>query len=110
MSAWHIRYWTDQSGKNIFEEWLSNLSKQEAKIITKKIEKLEFYGNTLKMPHSKALGQGLFELREQVHYYRIYYGFHGKQIIIVLTAGNKKSQEKDIKIARKRLESLEGSI
>lgn len=106
MSAWHIRYWIDKSGKNLFAEWLLSLSEKETKNINKKIEMLELYGNTLKMPHSKALGQGLFELREQINCYRIYYGFHGKQIIIILIAGNKKSQDKDIKIARKRLESL----
>ena len=106
MSTWHIRYWTDKLGKNLFEEWLLNLDEKQAKIINKKLELLEIYGNQLKMPHSKALGKGLFELREQIYYHRIYYGFHGKQIIIILIAGNKRSQEKDIKIARKRLDEI----
>ena len=64
---------------------------------------LEITGNVLRLPHSRALGQGLFELRESRYGLRIYYGFHGKHIIIVLAAGDKRTQEKDIKIARNRL-------
>lgn len=57
----------------------------------------------LKLPHSKALGKGLFELRERKYGYRVYYGFLKKYIIILLAAGDKNSQEKDILIARGRL-------
>ena len=35
--------------------------------------------------------------------YRIYYGFHGKLIIVVVAAGDKTSQDRDIKVARQRL-------
>ncbi len=64
---------------------------------------LEEIGNELRLPHSKALGDGLFELPERRHGYRIYYGFNGKSLIILLAAGDKTSQERDIKIARERL-------
>ena len=64
---------------------------------------LEELGNELKLPHSRALGKGLFELRERQFGYRVYYCFKGNQLIILLTAGDKKTQEKDIKIAYKRL-------
>lgn len=60
-------------------------------------------GNELKLPHSKSLGKGLFELRERRYGYRVYYCFYGKAIVILLAAGDKKSQNNDIKVARERL-------
>ena len=106
MDEWLIKYWKDQSGKSPINQWLLDLDFNHAAAISKELDFLKAAGNSLKMPHSKALGKGLFELRERNHHFRIYYGFHGKQIIIILMAGNKHSQEKDIKIARKRLQEL----
>jgi len=60
-------------------------------------------GNELKMPHSRPLGDGLFELRDRKYGYRLYYGFVGNHLIIVLAAGDKKSQNNDIKVAYERL-------
>ena len=54
----------------------------------------------MKMPHSKALKQGLFELREPSFGLRVYYCFAGKKVIILLMAAGKKTQTKDIKYAR----------
>ncbi|MBP6870248.1 hypothetical protein KBC04_05170 [Candidatus Babeliales bacterium] len=45
----------------------------------------------------------MFELRERHYGSRIYYGFCGNRLIILVAAGDKTSQEKDIKIARQRL-------
>lgn len=72
------------------------------KLSTVKIRLLSEIGNELRLPHSKSLSQGLFELRERKYGLRIYYGFKKKQIIILLAAGNKTSQPKDIKTARER--------
>jgi len=106
MQKWHIQYWIGSSKKNSIEQWLDKLTKEQLKSVAKELKMLELTGNLLKMPHSKALGEGLFELRERRYGYRIYYGFHGKQTIILLVAGNKKSQESDIKTARERLAKM----
>ena len=48
-----------------------------------------------------SVGQGVIELR--VHYgpgYRVYIGLHGKEMIILLCAGDKGSQNMDIRRAR----------
>ena len=58
------------------------------------------------MPYSFPLKQGLFELRERKYGYRIYYCFHGKQIAVLLAAGDKSTQKRDIALARKRLNYL----
>lgn len=103
MGKWHIEYWDAAKERNSIEKWLDELQKEQLKSVTKELEMLELAGNSLKLPHSKALGKGLFELREQKYGYRIYYGFKGKLVIVLLAAGDKKSQGRDIKIARERL-------
>ncbi len=106
MKKWDLQYWIELSGKQSIKEWFLHLDDAHAESIAIEIDLLKLHGNNLKMPHSKALGKGLFELRERTYNYRMYYSFNGKQIIIILMAGNKKSQEKDIKIARKRLQEI----
>jgi putative addiction module killer protein len=48
-----------------------------------------------------SVGDGVFELRE--HFgagFRIYFGMHGRAIIILLCAGSERTQATDIRIAR----------
>lgn len=104
MKTWQIDYWDEGTGKkNPLEKWFDELTKEQLKSVAKEINMLEQAGNELKLPHSRALGKGLFELRERRFGYRIYYCFQGEYIIILLAAGDKKTQEKDIKVARERL-------
>jgi putative addiction module killer protein len=106
MKKWDIHYWAAGRGKSSVEKWLDGLTKEQLKSVAKEIKILQIAGNELKMPHSKALGGGLFELRERRYGYRIYYGFYKKQTIILLIAGDKKSQERDIITARDRLNEM----
>ena len=103
MSKWQIEYWNAGRGKNPIEKWLDKLTRDQLKSVAKEIAMIEEVGNELKLPHSRALGKGLFELRERRYGLRIYYCFQGESIIILLAAGSKKTQENDIKIARERL-------
>ena len=103
MNRWKIEYWAAGRGKNSIEKWLDKLTKEQLKSVAKEITMLEEAGNELKLPHSKALGKGLFELRERRFGFRMYYGFWNEFVIILLAAGDKKSQKKDIAIARERL-------
>ena len=103
MKNWAIEYWVDEFGKSSVERWVLKLTREQFKSISKELKLLEVFGNDLKLPHSRALGKGLFELREQRYGYRIYYGFYRNKIIILLNAGNKSKQENDIKVARVRL-------
>jgi putative addiction module killer protein len=103
---WIVEYWVDESGKRSVERWLLKLTREQFKSVAKELKLLEFCGNDLKLPHSKPLGKGLFELRERNHGFRIYYGFYKNKIIILLNAGDKGSQKNDIKIARERLTQI----
>jgi len=75
------------------------------------IELLAEYGPNLRMPHSKAFGDGLFELRPRgkMGIGRAFYCFLAGKNIVVLHAFIKKSQqtsERDLNLARKRLKEL----
>lgn len=106
MKKWSIQYWDQALEPRSVEQWFDKLTEEQFKSVAKELKMLELAGNSLKMPHTKALGDGLFELRERRYGYRVYYGFCKGQIIILLGAGDKKSQKKDINIARKRLEQF----
>ena len=111
MALWKIEYWNNEStGKSPIQKWLSKLTTEQLDAVFVEISQLENRGNELELPQSKALGKGLFELREMEYGYRIYYGFNGKHIIIVLAAGDKTSQDRDIKIARDRLSQIKKGI
>lgn len=85
------------------EKWMSQLNKIQLKSLAKELKLLELCGNKIKLPHSKSIGSGLFELRERKFGLRIYYTYSNGNIIVLLHAGNKKSQDKDKKIAKKLL-------
>lgn len=106
MGEWTLSYWANKSGKQPIETWLDQLTKGQFKSITKELKLLELVGCELRLPHSKALGNGVFELRERVFGYRIYYGFLPGKIIVLLHAGGKSSQAKDIQVAQSRLIEL----
>lgn len=102
---WQIKYWT-KGNINPIKKWFLKLSHEQAKSIGKEIALLKTLGNELILPHSRALGKSLFELRERRFGLRIYYCFQGKNIIILLAAGDKGTQTNDIKIARTRLTTI----
>lgn len=103
MKKWNLEYWEESSGRKSLEKWLWKLPKEKYLSVSKELEFLSISGKDLKLPHSKPLGKGLFELRERRYGIRVYYGFHKDMIIILLHAGDKGTQEDDINLARKRL-------
>ena len=103
MREWQIQFWSESKGKNPIEKWLDSLTEEQLRSVAKELRMLEKSGNNLKLPHSRALGKSLFELRERRFGYRMYYTFQDRYLIILLAAGDKTSQEKDIRIARERL-------
>lgn len=110
MKRWLIEYWSETSSKSSVERWLDKLTKEQLKAVAKEMKLLEECGNDLKLPHSYPLGKGLFELRERRYGYRIYYGFYREYIIMLLHAGDKSTQQQDIKTARIRLAKLNKEV
>lgn len=103
MNVWKVEYWSENANTSPVEKWLLKLDKEKFDAVSKELAILEILGNESKMPRSKALGQGLFELRESQYGCRVYYCFNGKRLIVLIAGGDKTSQDRDIKIARERL-------
>ena len=49
----------------------------------------------------EAVGDGVFELREHLGAgWRVYFGRHGRTVVVLLTGGAKRTQSKDIALAK----------
>lgn len=108
MKSWNLIYYNQ--GNSSVKKWLDSLTDEQLKSVAKELLLLEKCGNTLRLPHSKSLGKGLFELRERNFGYRIYYSFLPDFTIFLLHAGGKTSQNKDINIARERLDAIRSTV
>jgi phage-related protein len=76
------------------------------------VELLAEHGPSLRLPHSRAFGDGLFELRPRGRsgIGRAFYCFMLERRIVVLHAFMKKTQqtpERELKLARKRQKELQ---
>lgn len=75
------------------------------------VELLEGHGPSLRLPHSRAFGDGLFELRPRGRsgIGRAFYCFVVGRRVVVLHAFIKKTQQTpdhELKLARKRMKEL----
>lgn len=88
-----------------FDDWLNGLNDGTTRLrLAKRLDKAArgLLGDT------KALGEGLHEMRE--HFgagYRMYYTQRQDVIIIMLAGGDKSGQSRDIEKARQRMAQLE---
>jgi len=65
-------------------DWLDDLSTKARDKCIVKIEMLKESGFELRRPHCDFLGEGIYELRAKVERvnYRIFYFFHGRNVVI----------------------------
>jgi putative addiction module killer protein len=82
---------------DVFAQWLDRLRDLQARArIQARIERLAM-GNPGDV---KPVGQGVSELRiNQGPGYRVYFKQHGRELIILLAGGDKRTQPRDIKTA-----------
>lgn len=95
--VFEILEYTSDEGTSPFAEWFNSLDTKAALKVRTAIARMEA-GN---LGDSKSVGQGVMERR--LTYgpgYRIYFGRDGDKIIILLTGGTKKRQNKDIERAQ----------
>ena len=79
---------------------------------TRIVELLIDFGPNLRLPHSRAIGEGIFELRPhgKSAIGRAFYCFRVKRKIVVLHAFIKKTQQtpnRELKIAHKRMKEIQ---
>lgn len=89
------------------ESWPADIVADYARIVELLIE----HGPNLRLPHSRAFGDGLFELRPKgrAGIGRAFYCFLAGKRVMVLHAFVKKSQqtpERELKLARKRIKEV----
>jgi putative addiction module killer protein len=84
---------------DIFRKWRAKLKDERARaLIASRLDRLAF-GNAGDV---KPVGQGISELRiDRGPGYRIYFQKHGSTIIILLCGGDKRTQDRDIKTAKR---------
>ena len=103
---WRVHYF-NQKVKTEIEAWPVGIYADFLRLV----QLMERYGADLRMPHSRAMGQGLFELRcrggEGIG--RVFYCTMSGREITILHSFTKKTQEtpeREITMARRRLREV----
>lgn len=104
--AFEIEYFHERVLAEI-ESWPVDVLADYARLV----ELLAEYGPSLRLPHSRAFGGGLFELRPRGRSGtgRAFYCFMLERRVVVLHAFVKKTQQtpdRELKLARKRQKEL----
>jgi putative addiction module killer protein len=83
-----LRYYIARDGRRPFEIWFA---------VTVALARLE-QGN---LSNAKGVGEGVLEYRiDWGPGYRVYFGRDGQTLVILLTGGTKKRQQRDIETAK----------
>jgi phage-related protein len=90
--GWTIETYHTGAGNAPMESFVASLSKEDRAALLALLTKLEQRGNTLRLPHSKALGKGLFELRTKSGV-RVFYVFRDHRRIVLLDGIVKKRDD-----------------
>lgn len=92
-----IRYYVASDGRQPFAEWFAAVEAIARAKLTRAIVRLE-QGN---FSNVKSVGEGVFEYRVDFGPgYRIYFGQDGPSLVILLSGGTKKRQQRDIEAAQ----------
>ena len=92
-----IKFFKLENGKEPVKEWLLKLDTSVRVKVIKRIERMydDNFGDY------KQISSNLFELRLQFGKgYRIYYTIENNVIVLLLNAGDKSKQQKDIEVAK----------
>ncbi|MDQ7977482.1 type II toxin-antitoxin system RelE/ParE family toxin [Paraburkholderia sp. SARCC-3016] len=107
--TWNVVYFNDQVKREVFE-----LPDGILASYLRLVDIMEEFGADLRMPHSRAMGDGLFELRPRGEegVGRVFYCMHVNRQVVVLHSFVKKTQEtprNELRKARKRLKEVQRS-
>ena len=93
-----VKYYITEDGRNPVKEWQNALSDSRTRAkIDARLTRLS-YGS---LGERKSVGDGVHELiLDFGPGYRIYFAPHGNEIVVLLCAGTKKRQQRDIDLAK----------
>ena len=92
-----VVHYTTREGIDYFDRWMRRQNPQLRARVQTRIDRI-ILGN---FGDHRNLGGGVHELRLDFGAgYRIYYGRDGRDIVVLLTAGSKARQSRDISLAR----------
>ena len=92
-----IRYYVAEDGRQPFAEWFADMETVARAKVARAIARME-QGN---LSNVKPVGEGVLEYRLDFGPgYRVYFGRDGDVLVILLTGGTKKRQQRDIEDAR----------
>ena len=105
--TWQVEYFHPRVLAEV-EAWPVDILADYARLVELLVE----HGPNLRMPHSRGMGDGLFELRPKgkAGIGRAFYCFlRGRQIVVVHAFIKKTRQtpDRDLKLARKRVKELQ---
>ena len=97
MNGIEVRHYLTRAGKDVFDEWLTQLADARAQARTAtRIDRLAA-GN---FGDCKPLRHGLYEFRiDWGPGYRVYYAMIGRLCVLLLCGGDKRKQSADIERA-----------
>lgn len=108
--TWTVLTYETTRGEKIVDEFIKKQQSQAKAKIVHSVKLLRQHGNRLGIPHSKALGSGLYELRirgkEEL---RILYCFSAQKTIYLLHGFKKQTEEtpqRELTVALKRMKEL----
>jgi putative addiction module killer protein len=91
-----IRYYVAANGDEPFADWFAELEAIARAKVARAIARME-QGN---LSNVKSVGEGVLEYRIDFGPgYRVYFGRDGETLVILLTGGTKKRQQRDIDAA-----------
>jgi putative addiction module killer protein len=92
-----LRYYLASDGGSPFEKWFTGLDATAAAKVSTALVRLE-QGN---LSNAKTVGDGVLEYRiDWGPGYRVYFGRDGNVLVILLTGGTKRRQQRDIEGAK----------
>lgn len=98
MAEFTVLHYLTVAGDCPFREWINSVRDKSVRAtVAARINRVR--AGTL--GDWKSVGDGVFELRiDRGPGYRVYFGRDGRTVVILLTGGEKRSQESDIKRAK----------
>jgi phage-related protein len=106
------RFYATAMGRKPVREWLLALPKEDRRIIGRDIQKIEFLW-PIGMPYCRPLGRGLWEVRSDLRGGRIarvmFCILDGEMVLLHgFEKKTKKTPTRDIDLAHKRKQEIEG--